>query len=52
MCFDAATCTSFYSHQGIAVHKDMESNNLLIGHKYGKKIYIIERFVACDFGTM
>jgi hypothetical protein len=29
----------------------MESNNLLIGHKQGKKIYVIERFVAGDYGS-
>jgi hypothetical protein len=28
----------------------MESTNLLIGHKHGKEIYLIERFVACDYG--
>jgi hypothetical protein len=28
----------------------MESNNLLIGHKHDKKIYMIERFVASDYG--
>jgi hypothetical protein len=28
----------------------MESNNLLIGHKHDKKIYVIERFVTDDYG--
>jgi hypothetical protein len=28
----------------------MESTNLLIGHKHGKEIYLIERFVASDYG--
>jgi hypothetical protein len=28
----------------------MEITNLLIGHKYDKEIYLIERFVACDYG--
>jgi hypothetical protein len=28
----------------------MERNNLLIGHKHGKEIYLIERFVACVYG--
>jgi hypothetical protein len=28
----------------------MESTNLLIRHKYDKEIYLIERFVACDYG--
>jgi hypothetical protein len=27
----------------------MESNNLLIGHKYDKEIYVIERFMS-DYG--
>jgi hypothetical protein len=29
----------------------MESNNLLIGHKHDKKIYVIERFVVSDYGS-
>jgi hypothetical protein len=40
---DAATRTGFYSHQGIVIDKVMESN-LLIGHKHGNGIYMIERF--------
>jgi hypothetical protein len=28
----------------------MESNNLLIGHKYDNNIYVIEKFVASDYG--
>jgi hypothetical protein len=28
----------------------MERNNLLIGHKHGKKIYMIERFVVGVYG--
>jgi hypothetical protein len=28
----------------------MKSNNLLIGHKHGKEIYVIERFVTSDYG--
>jgi hypothetical protein len=28
----------------------MESNNILIGHKHGKEIYVIERFVMSDYG--
>jgi hypothetical protein len=28
----------------------MKSNNLLIGHKHGKKIYMIERFIMSDYG--
>jgi hypothetical protein len=28
----------------------MERNNLLIGHKHGKKIYMIERFITSDYG--
>jgi hypothetical protein len=28
----------------------MKSNNLLIGHKHVKEIYVIERFVATDYG--
>jgi predicted Mrr-cat superfamily restriction endonuclease len=27
----------------------MESNNLLIGYKHGKKIYVIGRFVTSDY---
>jgi hypothetical protein len=27
----------------------MECTNLLIGHKHGKKIYLIERFVVVDY---
>jgi hypothetical protein len=27
----------------------MKSNNLLIGHKHGKEIYVIERFVMSDY---
>jgi hypothetical protein len=45
MCFYSATGISFYSRQGVDVDKIMESNNLLIGHKYDKEIYVIERFV-------
>jgi hypothetical protein len=41
---DAAIGTNFYSHQGIVIDKVMEIN-LLIGHKHGKEIYVIERFV-------
>jgi hypothetical protein len=35
----------FYSHQGIDGDKVMENINLLIGHKHGKEIYLIEKFV-------
>jgi hypothetical protein len=28
----------------------MESNNLLIGHKHDKEIYMIEIFVVSDYG--
>jgi hypothetical protein len=28
----------------------MERNNLLIGHKHDKKIYVIKRFVTSDYG--
>jgi hypothetical protein len=48
--FDYAIGISFYSRQGIDVDKVMESNNLLIGHKYGKEIYVIERFVVSNYG--
>jgi hypothetical protein len=34
----------------IDVDKVMESKNLLIGHKQGKEIYVIERFVVSDYG--
>jgi hypothetical protein len=27
----------------------MKSNNLLIGHKHGKKIFLIERFITGDY---
>jgi hypothetical protein len=27
----------------------MKSNNLLIGHKHGKEIFLIERFITCDY---
>jgi hypothetical protein len=29
----------------------MESANLLIGHKHDKEIYLIEIFVAIDYGS-
>jgi hypothetical protein len=28
----------------------MKSTNLLIGHKHGKEIYVIERFIVSDYG--
>jgi hypothetical protein len=28
----------------------MESNNLLIGHKHDKEIYVTERFIMSDYG--
>jgi hypothetical protein len=28
----------------------MKSNNLLIGYKHGKEIYVIVRFVTSDYG--
>jgi hypothetical protein len=40
---DSATGIKFYGHQGIDMDKVMERNNLLIRHKYGKKIFMIER---------
>jgi hypothetical protein len=48
--FDAATRISIYSRQGIDCDKVMENTNLLIGHKHGKEIYLIERFVTCGYG--
>jgi hypothetical protein len=27
----------------------MKSNNLLMGHKHDKEIYVIERFIASDY---
>jgi hypothetical protein len=48
--FYVATGIGIYSHQMIDVDKVMESTNLLIGHKHGKEIYLIERFVAGDYG--
>jgi hypothetical protein len=32
------------------VNKVMERGNLLLGHKHGKKISVIERFVAGVYG--
>jgi hypothetical protein len=46
---DAAIVTDFYSRQGIVVDKVMESN-LLIGHKHGKEIHVIEDFSSNDYG--
>ncbi len=43
--FNYATGISFYSRQGIDIDKIMKNNNLLIGYKHDKKIYVIERFV-------
>jgi hypothetical protein len=54
---DSAIGSGFYSRQGIDVDAVMETNNLLIGHKYGKEIsvighkpdkeiYLIERYVV------
>jgi hypothetical protein len=40
---DSAIGSGFYSRQGIDVDAVMETNNLLIGHKYGKEISVIER---------
>jgi hypothetical protein len=34
----------FYSRQGIDVDKVMKRNNLLIGHKHDKEIFVIERW--------
>jgi hypothetical protein len=48
--FYSITRISFYSRQGIDVDKVMESNNLLIGHKHGKEIYMIEIFLTSDYG--
>jgi hypothetical protein len=44
--FDVTTGIGLYSRQGIIVYKVMESNNLVIGHKHSKKIYLIERFIV------
>jgi hypothetical protein len=44
--FYSVTGIDIYSHQGIDIDKVMESNNLLIGHKPGKEISVIERFVV------
>jgi hypothetical protein len=41
---DAAIGINFYSHKTFVVKKYLE-RKLLIGHKYGKKIYVIERFI-------
>jgi hypothetical protein len=43
--YDSATGIGFYSRQGIDVDKFMERNNLLIRHKHGKEIYMIERYL-------
>jgi hypothetical protein len=46
---DSATGISFYSCQGIDADKDMESNNLLFGHKHGKEIYVFKRWkIPCQ----
>jgi hypothetical protein len=44
--FYVATGIILYSQQGIVVDKVMESINLVIEHKYGKEIYLIQRFDA------
>jgi hypothetical protein len=48
--FDAATGIGLYSRQGIIIDKVMESINLVIEHKHGKEIYLIERFNAGVYG--
>jgi hypothetical protein len=42
---DSAIWIGFYSHQGIDVDTFMETNNILIGHKHGKDIFVIERWL-------
>jgi hypothetical protein len=41
---------NLYSRQGIIVDKVMGSINLVIEHKHGKEIYLIERFDTCVYG--
>jgi hypothetical protein len=48
--FAAATGIDLYSRQGIVVNKVMESNYLVIEHKHGKEIYLIERFHPGVYG--
>jgi hypothetical protein len=48
--FYSATKIGFYNHQGIDVDKVIKNNNLLIEHKQDKEIYVIERFVASNYG--
>jgi hypothetical protein len=47
--FDIATGIGIYSRQGIDGDKVMENIYLLIGHKHDKEIYLIKRFVTCDY---
>jgi hypothetical protein len=42
---DSAIGIRFYSRQEIDVDKVMETNNLLIRHKHGKEISVIERWL-------
>jgi hypothetical protein len=48
--FAAATGIGLYSRQGIVVDKVMKSNYLVIEHKHGKEIYLIERFDLGVYG--
>jgi hypothetical protein len=47
---DSTTGIGVYIHQGIDIDKVMERNNLLIGHKHSKEIYLIEIFVTVVYG--
>jgi hypothetical protein len=47
--FYVATGIGLYSCQGIVINKVMETKNLVIGHKHGNEIYLLERFIAGDY---
>jgi hypothetical protein len=47
MCY-STTGIDFYSHQWIDVDKFMKTNNLLIGHKQGKKLCVTERLLVTN----